>query len=174
MAYLLCYVVVKTFYISSFSEIPVDLTFCWVISNIRDNARYRRRHQAARWCHAFHWYQTPTFSFFRQGKKNYDKCNPTHGIDASWIHARQGGKLCVGHMAWAPKGLEGWGKEQGWAGWDEGENPRGGSKKGVNRLIQKFNKSAQIVIEIFVVHYDVLIKENIISFHFKKVFLWTR
>ena len=31
-----------------------------------------------------------------------------------------------------------------------------------------------IVIEIFVVHYEVLIKENIIFFHFKKVFLWTR
>ena len=28
-----------------------------------------------------------------------------------------------------------------------------------------------IVIEIFVVHYEVLIKENIIFFHFKKVFL---
>ena len=49
----------------------------------------------------------------------------------------------------------------------EGENPRGGAKKRANRLIQKFNKSAYIVIEIFVVHYDVFF----ISFHFKKSFL---
>ena len=48
---------------------------------------------------------------------------------------------------------------------------RGGAKKRVNRLIKKFDKSAQIVIDIFVVHYDVLIKKNIISFHFKQVFL---
>ena len=47
----------------------------------------------------------------------------------------------------------------------EDKNPRGGAKERVNRLIQKFDKSAQIVIEIFVVHYDVLINE-IISFHF--------
>ena len=51
-----------------------------------------------------------------------------------------------------------------WRG--EDENPRGGAKKCVNRLIQKFDKSAQIVMEIFVVYYDVLINENIISSHF--------
>ena len=43
---------------------------------------------------------------------------------------------------------------------------RGGAKERVNRLIQKFNKSAYIVMEIFVVYYDVLINENIISSHF--------
>ena len=51
-------------------------------------------------------------------------------------------------------------------GQGEGENPRGGAKERVNRLIQKFDKSAYIVIEIFVVYYDVLINENIISSHF--------
>ena len=45
---------------------------------------------------------------------------------------------------------------------------RGGTKKRVNRLLQKFDQSAQI--EIFVVYHDVLIKENIIFFHFQKVF----
>ena len=48
----------------------------------------------------------------------------------------------------------------------EGENPRGGAKERVNRLIQKFDKSAYIVMEIFVVYNDVLINENIISSHF--------
>ena len=43
---------------------------------------------------------------------------------------------------------------------------RGGAKERVNRLIQKFDKSAYIVMEIFVVYYDVLINENIISSHF--------
>ena len=41
-----------------------------------------------------------------------------------------------------------------------------GAKKPVNQLIQKFNKSAYIVMQIFVVYYDVLINENIISSHF--------
>ena len=45
-------------------------------------------------------------------------------------------------------------------------NPRGGAKERVNRLIQKFDKSAYIVMEIFVVYYDVLKNENIISSHF--------
>ena len=45
------------------------------------------------------------------------------------------------------------------AGW-------GGAKERVNRLIQKFNNSAYIVMEIFVVYYEVLINENIISSHF--------
>ena len=43
---------------------------------------------------------------------------------------------------------------------------RGGAKERVNRLIQKFDNSAYIVMEIFVVYYDVLINENIISSHF--------
>ena len=42
---------------------------------------------------------------------------------------------------------------------------RGGTKKHVNRLIQKFDKSALIVSEIFVVCYDGLKKENIMSSH---------
>ena len=53
----------------------------------------------------------------------------------------------------------------------EDENPRGGPGRGgakerVNQLIQKFDKSAYIVMEIFVVYIDVLINENIISSHF--------
>ena len=52
------------------------------------------------------------------------------------------------------------------AGRGEGENPRGGAKERVNRLIQKFENSAYIVMEIFVVYYDVLINENISSSHF--------
>ena len=52
------------------------------------------------------------------------------------------------------------------AGRGEAENPRGGAKERVNRLIQKFDKSAYIVMEIFVVYNDVLINENIISSHF--------
>ena len=43
---------------------------------------------------------------------------------------------------------------------------RGGAKERVNRLIQKFENSAYIVMEIFVVYYDVLINENISSSHF--------
>ena len=43
---------------------------------------------------------------------------------------------------------------------------RGGAKERVNQLIQKFDNSAYIVMEIFVVYYDVLINENIISSHF--------
>ena len=42
----------------------------------------------------------------------------------------------------------------------------GGAERG-----EKAHKWTEIVIEIFVVHYDVFIKENIISFHFKKVCL---
>ena len=56
--------------------------------------------------------------------------------------------------------------QRGGVGRGEGENPRGGAKERVNRLIQKFDKSAYIVMEIFVVYYDVLINENIISSHF--------
>ena len=54
--------------------------------------------------------------------------------------------------------------QRGGAG--EDQNPRGGAKERVNRLIQKFDKSTYIVMEIFVVYYDVLINENIISSHF--------
>ena len=43
------------------------------------------------------------------------------------------------------------------AGW-------GNTKKLVNRLIQKFDKSAEIVMEIFVLCHDISIKENITSF----------
>ena len=39
---------------------------------------------------------------------------------------------------------------------------QGGAKERVNRLIQKFDKSAYIVMEIFIVYYDVLINEKII------------
>ena len=52
------------------------------------------------------------------------------------------------------------------AGRGEDENPRGGAKERVNRLIQKFNNSVYIVMEIFVVYYDILINENITSSHF--------
>ena len=52
------------------------------------------------------------------------------------------------------------------AGRGEDKNPRGGAKERVNRLIQKFDKSVYIGMEIFVVYYDVLINENIISSHF--------
>ena len=55
---------------------------------------------------------------------------------------------------------------RGGVGRGEGENPRGGAKERVNRLIQKFENSAYIVMEIFVVYYDVLINENISSSHF--------
>ena len=55
---------------------------------------------------------------------------------------------------------------RGGVGRGKGENPRGGAKERVNRLIQKFHKSAYIVMEIFVVYNDVLINENIISSHF--------
>ena len=68
--------------------------------------------------------------------------------------------------------------QRGGAGRGEDKNPRGGAKvkirgagrggakERVNRLIQKFENSAYIVMEIFVVYYDVLINENIISSHF--------
>ena len=68
--------------------------------------------------------------------------------------------------------------QRGGAGRGEDKNPRGGAKvkirgagrggakERVNRLIQKFDNSAYIVMEIFVVYYDVLINENIISSHF--------
>ena len=56
---------------SLFSEILLYLTFCWLISNIWDNVRYRRRHPV-HWCHAFHWYQTtPPFCFLGRGKMKY-------------------------------------------------------------------------------------------------------
>ena len=58
------------------------------------------------------------------------------------------------------------GRGQKSAGRGEGENPQGGAKECVNQLIQKFDKSAYNVMEIFVVYYDVLINENIISSHF--------
>ena len=61
------------------------------------------------------------------------------------------------------------GRNQGCAGrsfFQRGGAGRGGAKERVNRLIQKFGKSAYIVMEIFVVYYDVLINENIISSHF--------
>ena len=58
-----------------------------------------------------------------------------------------------------PAGRGGVGRGQKSAG-------RGGAKERVNRLIQKFDNSAYIVMEIFVVYYDVLINENIISSHF--------
>ena len=52
----------------------------------------------------------------------------------------------------------------------EGENLRGGAKECVNRLIQKFNKSAYIVMEIFVVYYDALINEMKSPLIFKRYF----
>ena len=56
---------------SLFSENLLYLTFCWLISNIWDNVRYRRRHPV-HWCHAFHWYQTtPPFCFLGRGKMKY-------------------------------------------------------------------------------------------------------
>ena len=55
---------------------------------------------------------------------------------------------------------------RGGVGRGEAENPRGGAKERVNRLIPKFDNSAYIVMEIFVVYCDVLINENIISSHF--------
>ena len=44
------------------------------------------------------------------------------------------------------------------------KNPQGGAKKMCK------STALIIIIEICLVHYDVLIKENIISLHFKKVF----
>ena len=49
------------------------------------------------------------------------------------------------------------------AGRGNDENPRGGPKKGVNRLLQKFDTNAQIVIEIFLVYHDVL-KKSLVWF----------
>ena len=50
----------------------------------------------------------------------------------------------------------------------QSENLLGGTgrKKRVNQLIQKFHKSANIVIGRFVIHYGVMIKKNITSSHF--------
>ena len=45
------------------------------------------------------------------------------------------------------------------------KNPQGGAKK------MRKSTALIIIIEICLVHYDVLIKENIISLQFKKVFL---
>ena len=47
------------------------------------------------------------------------------------------------------------------AGRGEDKNPRGGAKERVNRLIQKFDKSAYIVTGGFVLQYGALINENI-------------
>ena len=53
------------------------------------------------------------------------------------------------------------------AGWAKIDGRGGtGKNKWVNQLIQKFDKSAYNVMEIFVVYYDLLINENIISSHF--------
>ena len=85
----------------------------------------------------------------------------------------------VGHQGCAGRSFF----QRGGAGRGEDKNPRGGAgwggakvkirgagrggaKERVNRLIQKFENSAYIVMEIFVVYYDVLINENIISSHF--------
>ena len=46
---------------------------------------------------------------------------------------------------------------RGGAGRGQKSAGRGGAKERVNRLIQKFDNSAYIVMEIFVVYYDVLI-----------------
>ena len=82
--------------------------------------------------------------------------------------------MCGAELFPAGRGGAGRGQKsagRGGVGRGEGENPRGGAGRGgakerVNRLIQKFDKSAYIVMEIFVVYYDVLINENIISSHF--------
>ena len=55
---------------------------------------------------------------------------------------------------------------RGGAGWGGAKVKIRGAKERVNRPIQKFDNSAYIVMEIFVVYYDVLINENIISSHF--------
>ena len=43
---------------------------------------------------------------------------------------------------------------------------RGGAKKRINQLIQKFNKSALIVTGGYVLQYGVLMKENIAFYDF--------
>ena len=66
-----------------------------------------------------------------------------------------------------PRGGAGWGGAKvKIRGAGRGGAGRGGAKERVNRLIQKFENSAYIVMEIFVVYYDVLINENISSSHF--------
>ena len=55
---------------------------------------------------------------------------------------------------------------RGGAGRGQKSAGRGGAKERVNQLIQKSDKKAYIVMEIFIVYYDVLINENIISSHF--------
>ena len=58
-------------------------------------------------------------------------------LDSVWVPSRdvRGGAFSSGA-----------GRGQKSAGRGEGENPRGGAKKCVNRLIQKFDKSAKIVL----------------------------
>ena len=59
--------------------------------------------------------------------------------------------------------LAGQGKDEnprGGCGLGEGENPQGrqnraGQKKRVNQWIQKFDKSSQIVVENFIMHYEI-------------------
>ena len=55
-----------------------------------------------------------------------------------------------------------------------GRSGAGRGKKYVNQLIQKFNKSAEIVPEGFVLQYGVLTKENITLSDSYMVFLQTR
>ena len=68
------------------------------------------------------------------------------------------------------------GAGQGWksAGRGEDENPRGGpgragAKKRVNWLIQKFDKSAIIVIEIFAVYSDLLKRKTFYPLTFNPI-----
>ena len=63
-----------------------------------------------------------------------------------------------------PAGRDGARRGQKSTGRGVGENLRGEAKKRVNRLIQKFDKSTEIVMEIFVLCHDISIKENIASF----------
>ena len=85
---------------------------------------------------------------------------PPLGYSTTFWAEHQG---CAGR-SFFQRGGAGRGEEKNPRG--EGENPRGGAKERVNRLIQKFENSAYIVMEIFVVYYDVLINENISSSHF--------
>ena len=64
--------------------------------------------------------------------------------------------------------------DQGCAGQSFFPAGRGGAKKGVNQLIQKFDKSAEIVTGGFVLQYCALNKENIAFSDFYMVFLQTR
>jgi uncharacterized FlaG/YvyC family protein len=56
-------------------------------------------------------------------------------------------------------------------GQGKGENPQGGAKKRVNPRIKKFDKSVKIVVDNFIMHYVVLIKEKSTFSQFQKVFL---